>query len=451
MTEDNMLGTQNIKSLMFKLAVPAVVAQLINMLYNIVDRVYIGHLPEVGATALTGVGLCFPVIMLVTAFANLAGAGGAPRAAIELGRGNKENAEKILGNCFTILLCFAVVLTIVFNIGTVPLLRAFGASDSTLPFAADYMHIYVSGSLFIMIVMGLNPFITTQGFANFSMLTTVIGAVINIILDPIFIFALDLGVAGAALASVISQAISAIWVFLFFKGRKTLLNITFVNMRLVGKIILPCLALGMSTFVMVSTESLLSICFNSSLSKYGGDLAVGALTIISSIAQLINLPLHGICQGGQPIISYNYGAGNHRRVREAFRLEFLICVISTCTFFIIVMLFPRALIRIFGNNSELIDYTVWTCRIYMAGIFAMGVQVSCQQTFVALGQAKVSLLLACLRKLILLIPLIYILPLFFANKVLAVFLAEPISDIIAATITGTVFYIKLHKLLESEK
>ena len=307
------METERIPRLLAQLAIPAVVAQIINLLYNIVDRIYIGHIPGVGASALTGVGLFTPILMLINAFAMLAGAGGAPRAAISMGKKDNRTAEKILGNCFSLLIIMAVILTFIF---APQMLTLFGASGKTLPYAVAYSRIYLLESIFVLIVMGMNPFITTQGFAKISMLTTVIGAVINIILDPIFIFVLDLGVRGAALATVLSQAVGAVWILRFLTGKKTILHLRKENFRLRRDIILPCLALGISTFVMLSTESILSISFTSSLSRYGGDLAVGAMTIITSVSQLVTMPVQGICQGGQPIISYNFGANNKKRVNH---------------------------------------------------------------------------------------------------------------------------------------
>lgn len=444
------METEKIPRLLAQLAIPAVVAQIINLLYNIVDRIYIGHISGVGAAALTGVGLFTPILMLINAFAMLAGSGGAPRAAISMGKKDNKTAEQILGNCFALLVLMAIILTIIFFILAPKLLTLFGASAKTLPYAVAYARIYILGSIFVLIVLGMNPFITTQGFAKISMLTTIIGAVINIILDPIFIFVFNLGVRGAAIATVLSQAVGAIWILRFLSGEKTILHLKKENFRLQKDIILPCLALGISTFVMLSTESILSISFTSSLSRYGGDIAVGAMTIITSISQLATLPLQGICQGGQPIMSYNFGAGNKDRVKKAFFTQFKVCAIFTTLFCIIVTAFPRLFAGIFSNNTELITYTAWALRIYMAGIFSLGFQVCCQQSFMALGQAKVSLLLACLRKLILLIPLIFILPLFIQNKVFAVFLAEPISDILAAIITTLTFLSRFNKILDKE-
>ncbi len=444
------METEKIPRLLAQLAIPAVVAQIINLLYNIVDRIYIGHISGVGAAALTGVGLFTPILMLINAFAMLAGSGGAPRAAISMGKKDNKTAEKILGNCFSLLVLMAITLTVIFFILAPKLLILFGASEKTLPYALAYARIYILGSIFVLIVLGMNPFITTQGFAKISMLTTIIGAVINIILDPIFIFVFNLGVKGAAIATVLSQAVGAIWILRFLSGKKTILHLKKENFKLEKEIILPCLALGISTFVMLSTESILSISFTSSLSRYGGDIAVGAMTIITSICQLATLPLQGICQGGQPIMSYNFGAGNKDRVKKAFFTQFKVCTIFTTLFCIIVIAFPRLFAGIFSNNTELITYTAWALRIYMAGIFSLGFQVCCQQSFMALGQAKVSLLLACLRKLILLIPLIFILPLFIQNKVFAVFLAEPISDILAAIITTITFLSRFNKILDKE-
>lgn len=446
------MGSGSIGKWMVQLAVPAILGQLVNMLYNIVDRIYIGHIPDVGADALTGVGLFTPILMLMTAFAMLAGAGGAPRAAIAMGKGDKETAEKIVGNCFTVLVIFAVVLTAVFYIAAPSLLDWFGGSPDTLPYAIEYSRIYILGSIFVFMVMGMNPFITTQGFAKISMLTTVIGAVLNIILDPIFIYVLDMGVAGAAIATVISQAVSALWILQFLTGKRTILKLKFSNMKLAGKIIGPCLGLGISSFVMVSTESILSISFTSSLSRYGGDVAVGAMTVLTSINMLVTMPLNGLCQGGQPLISFNYGAKKLDRVKKAFFCQFFACIGYATVLWLALMIAPNFFTGIFTPDVTLKEYTAWALQIFLAGTFSIGFQISCQQAFVALGQAKVSLFLACLRKLILLVPMIFILPLFFqsgADKAFAVFLAEPVSDITAATVTTITFFTFFRKLMNS--
>ena len=444
------MGSGSIPKLMLNLAIPAVVAQLINMLYNIVDRIYIGHIPDAGASALTGVGLFLPILMMINAFAMLAGSGGAPRAAIAMGKKDLESARKILGNCFSLLMIFSVMLTVLFYLFAPQLLRLFGASDVTLPYALSYARIYILGIVFVMIVMGLNPFITTQGFAKFSMLTTVVGAVCNIILDPILIFGLGMGVRGAAIATVISQAVSAVWVLCFLRGSRTILKLSLRDMKLEAPVILPCLALGISTFVMLSTESILNISFNSSLSRFGGDVAVGAMTIISSCSQLITLPLQGICQGGQPIMSYNFGAGKKERVKQAFRCQFTACTAYASLMWLLMLLFPQMFAGIFSSDGTLVEYTVWAMRIYMAGIFSTGIQISCQQTFMALGQAKISLLMACLRKLVLLIPLIFILPQVLPSQVFGVFVAEPVSDILAASVTAFMLFSRLNRILDTE-
>ncbi len=441
------MGSGSVKKLLLKLAVPAVLGQLVNLLYNIVDRIYIGHIPEIGGAALTGVGLFSPILMLITAFAMMMGSGGAPLAAISMGKQDNDRAEKIMANCFTVLLIFSVILTAALYYLAPTLLRFFGGSDVTLPYAVEYGRIYILGSVFVLIVMGMNSFITTQGFAKIGMLTTVIGAVCNIVLDPIFIFALDMGVAGAALATVISQALSAVWIVLFLTGKRTVLRLKLSNMRLQGKIIGPCFALGISTFVMLSTESILSISFTNSLYRFGGDVAVGAMTILTSLNQLFTMPLTGFCMGGGPVISYNFGAGKNDRVREAFFTQFAMCVGYALLFWGALMIAPRFFAEIFTSNAELIIFTPWAIRVFLVCGFSVGFQISCQQSFMALGQAKVSLLMACLRKIVLLIPLIFILPNFFTNQVFAVFLAEPVSDVIAAAVTTIVFLTSFPKIL----
>ena len=445
------MGNGSVKKLMAQMAVPALVGQIINLLYNIVDRIYIGHLPEIGGDALTGVGLFTPILMLITAFAMLCGSGGAPRAAIAMGKGDKETAEKIVGNCFSVLMILAVILTAALYFAAPALLRWFGASDATLPYAVSYGRIYILGCVFVLIVMGMNTFITTQGFAKIAMLTTVIGAVINIILDPILMFGLKMGVAGAAVATVLSQAVSALWILRFLTGKQTILKLRTGNMKLQGKIILPCLGLGISSFVMISTESVLSISFTSSLARYGGDVAVGAMTVLTSINQLVSMPLMGICQGGQPLISFNYGARKLDRVKEAFFCQFFVCVAYTTAFWLALMAVPNVFAGIFTDNTALVNYTAWAIRIFLACGFSVGFQISCQQAFMALGQAKISLLMACLRKIILLIPLIFILPNFFENQAFAVFLAEPVSDAIAAAVTTVTFFVFFLKMLKEGK
>lgn len=444
------LGKDKIGGLIIRLAVPSIAAQLVNALYNIVDRIYIGHIDVIGSTALTGVGVTFPLILIISAFSALIGMGGAPRAAIKMGAGDNEGAEKILGNCTSVLIGLSVVLTTVFMIFRDPLLMAFGASENTIGYASDYMEIYLIGTISVQLALGLNSFISTQGFATISMETVLIGAVTNIVLDPVFIYGFNMGVKGAAIATILSQTLSAIWVVIFLTGKKTKIKIKLSNFKPERKVIFPALALGLSPFIMQSTESLVVVTLNSSLQGYGGDLAVGAMTIISSIMQLVYLPMQGLAQGAQPIISYNYGAGNKERVKKAFKMFITISLSYSVVMWLFVMLLPQLLVRIFTSDAQLMETASWALRIYMAGIFALGAQTACQQTFVSLGQANVSIILALLRKIILLIPLVYILPLFLADKVLGVFLAEPFADVIAATVTTIVFAVKFPKILKNK-
>ncbi|MBD5169997.1 MAG: MATE family efflux transporter [Oscillibacter sp.] len=446
------LGTAPVGKLLLKLAAPTVVAQLVNLLYNIVDRIYIGHMPDVGRVALTGVGLCFPVVYLITAFTMLVAQGGAPRAAIAMGEGDNDRAERIMGSCFTCLVAAAVVLTVLFWIFGERLLWIFGCSEETIVYALPYMRIYSGGSLFVMMALGMNLFVSTQGFATVSMRTVLIGAVCNIVLDPIFIYGFHMGVQGAALATVISQAVSGIWVVYFLTGKKTTLRLRRSCLRPSWRLMAPVLALGVSPFVMQTTEALLNISFNSSLQRYGGDVAVGAMTIASTVLQMVWIPSQGLGQGAQPIISYNYGARNAKRVREAFWALLKVSCVLMMTFWLLVQLFPRVFIGIFNNDPALVDTAVWTLRVYTAVLGLFGVQMSVQQTFMAIGKAKASLFIACLRKVILLIPLIFILPNFFENKVLAVFLAEPVSDFISVTASAiTFFFVFRPAMVELEK
>lgn len=446
--KEDKLGTEKVGKLLFSLAIPAITAQIINVLYNVVDRIYIGHIPNVGANALTGVGVTFPLIMIISAFASLIGMGGAPRAAIMMGKGKSDSAEEILGNSVSALTVISVVLTIIFLIFNEKLLLLFGASENTLSYASSYMNIYTLGTLFVQISLGLNMFITAQGFAKTSMMTVLIGAIINIILDPILIFVFNMGVEGAALATIISQAVSAIWVLKFLLGEKTKLKIKRQYLKVKLSVILPVLALGVSPFIMQSTESILMICFNFSLLKYGGDLAVGAMAILSSVMQFALMPVIGLTQGAQPIISFNYGAKNAERVKKAFKLLLLSSVGYTVVMWLLIMITPSIFASMFTNSKELIEITSWSLRIYMSASFLMGIQFACQQTFIALGNAKASVFLAILRKILLLIPLIFILPQLMTNKVFAVFLAEPVADTIAVSVTIILFTTQFKKNLK---
>ncbi len=449
------LSSGPVGKLLFSLALPTITSQVVNMLYNLVDRVYIGHMQPVdtvGALALTGVGVCLPVIMVISAFAALVGMGGAPRASIQEGRGDIEGSQRIMGNSFTLLIIAAAALTVIFRVFAEPLLLTFGASENTIGYAMDYMRIYSLGTLFVQVTLGMNAYITAQGFTTVSMKTVLIGAGLNTVLDPILIFGFGMGVRGAALATIISQAVSAVWVLRFLTGPQSKWKLRKENLRLQPRVFLPSLALGLSPFIMQSTESLIAICFNSSLLKYGGDVAVGAMTVLTSMMQFAMMPLQGLSQGAQPIISYNFGAQNAQRVKDAFRCLLRACVIYSAALWLLVQLFPRMFVMIFNNDSTLVDYAVWALRIYMGTTCLFGIQIACQQTFVALGNAKTSLFLAVLRKIILLIPLIYILPNFFANKAFAVFLAEPVADFLAITTTASMFAVQFKKsMAELEK
>lgn len=448
MNKEADLGNGSVGKLLFQLSLPAITAQLINLLYNLVDRMYIGHIPKVGQTALTGVGVTMPVIMAVSAFAALVSMGGAPRASIMMGREKPEEAEKILGNCTSLLIVVALALTVVIRLWGEPLLLLFGASENTIGYAMDYLRIYALGTLFVQLALGLNTFITTQGFAKTSMYTVMVGAFCNIVLDPVFIFGLGMGVKGAALATILSQGVSTVWVVKFLTGKKTLLKIRKKNLKMQGEVIFPCLLLGLSPFIMQFTESIISVCFNTSLLKYGGDVAVGAMTILSSVMQFSMLPLQGLTQGSQPIISFNYGAKKPERIKKAFRILLISCLTYSTLIWSICMFLPGLPVSLFTNTEELASYTRWAIRIYMACNLVFGAQIACQQTFIALGNAKVSIFLALLRKVILLIPLIYTLPHFFANKVMAVFLAEPVADFCAVSVTVTTFFFVFKKTMK---
>ena len=442
------LGKEPLGKLLWRLAVPTVLAQLINMLYNIVDRIYIGHIPEVGALALTGVGVCMPLILIVSAFAALVGNGGAPRASISMGKGDKESAEKILGNCFAMQLVISVILTAVLLIWNRDFLLAFGASENTIEYGVSYMNIYSLGTIFVQLTLGMNFFITAQGFAKTGMLSVLIGAVANIILDPIFIFGLNMGVRGAALATILSQALSCIWVLSFLFGKKTTLRIRWKNVNLKPELALPTLARGSAGFVMQASESVISICFNSSLLKYGGDVAVGAMTILTSVMQFAMLPLQGLGQGAQPIISYNYGAKKKERVRGAFYLLLKASMVYAVVLWGAVMLFPKLFAGMFTSDPTLLEFTGTALRVYLCAMFIFGIQLACQLTFMSLGNAKASILVAVMRKFILLIPLIFIMPAILrGNQTMAVYMAEPIADILAVCFTVVLFRQQFKKAL----
>ncbi|HQO56732.1 MAG TPA: MATE family efflux transporter [Clostridia bacterium] len=444
------LGREPIKKLLFRLAVPTVVAQLVNMLYNVIDRIYIGHMPENGALALTGVGVCMPIILMVSAFAALVSSGGAPRASIEMGRKNDTAAENILGNCFSLLLIISAVLTAILLLFNRQILLLFGASENTIEYAVSYMNVYAIGTAFVQLKLGLNMFITAQGFVKTGMLTVLIGAVLNLVLDPLFIFAFDMGVQGAALATILSQAASCVWCIVFLCGKKTRLQLRGCYLALKGEVIVPCVTLGLAIFIMQISESVIAACFNSSLLKYGGDIAVGAMTICTSTMQFAMLPMQGIGLGAQPISSYNYGARNAGRVKETFHLLLKVCMTYSVVLWLAIMLFPRVFAGIFSGDAALLDYSVGALRIYCAAIFLFGIQIACQLTFTSVGNAVCSIIVAVVRKFVLLIPLIYIVPSIgiLENKALDVYLAEPIADVIAVAFTSILFYFQFRKALK---
>lgn len=441
------LGNAPVGKLLFKLAFPAIIAQLVNVLYNIVDRMFIGR-TENGELAMAGLGVALPIITLISAFSALIGNGGAPLAAIKMGKKDNDGAEKILGNSFSMLIIISLILTTIFTIFKIPILMMFGASEATIEYAAGYLGVYVIGTIFVQLSLGINPYINTQGFAKFGMLTVMIGAIVNIILDPVFIFRFNMGVKGAALASVIGQLCSAIWALNFLFGKKSILRIRkrylLPDVKIIGSII----ALGVSPFIMQSTESLVLIGFNNQLLKYGGDLAVGAMAIMNSVMQIMLMPLLGLTMGAQPILSYNYGAENMNRVGKTFKILIISCITYTMLMGGSVLMFPEFYVNIFNDKPELVEIASWSMKIFFIGTTVFGGQIACQQTFLSLGKAKISLILALLRKVILLVPLTFILPVFFENKLLGTLVAEPVADILATITTITCFAVFYKKLMK---
>ena len=441
------LAEAPVGKLFFRLALPAVTAQIVNVLYNIVDRVYIGHIPETGADALTGVGVTMPIILAISAFAALVSMGGAPRASMMMGKGKRDEAEQILGTCTFTLAALSVIITAIMLIFGEPILLAFGASGGTIEYALGYIRIYSLGTIFVQLALGLNSFITAQGFAFTSMLTVIIGALCNIVLDPIFIFGFDMGVQGAALATVISQAVSSVWVIKFLCSEKSVLHLKRKNLKLMPKILLPCIMLGFSPFLMQLTENIVAVSFNVSLLKYGGDIAVGAVSILCSIMNFTMLLLVGLTQGAQPILSYNLGAGNIVRIKKTFRLLLFSCVTGSVLIWALCMFGSTLTAGIFTNDTALISYTANALKIFMCTSAIFGVQVACQYSLVALNQAPTAIFLSIFRKILLLIPLIFILPHFFEDKAKAVFMAEPIADTIAVCTTAVLFTINFRKMI----
>lgn len=442
------LGTEPVDKLLLKLAIPTVIAQLVNMLYNIVDRVYIGHIPGEGSLALTGVGVCLSIIMIITAFAALVSSGGAPRASIFMGRGDMTSAEKTLGGCFSLQIVISLILTAVLLIWDRDFLLAFGASENTIEYAVGYMNIYALGTIFVQLTLGMNAFITAQGFAKTGMLTVLIGAALNILLDPLFIFVFHMGVRGAALATILSQGVSCVWVLSFLLGKKTTLHLRKENLFVSPRYVLPCLALGLATFTMQGSESVIAVCFNSSLLKYGGDMAVGAMTILTSVMQFAMLPMQGIGQGAQPISSYNYGAGNAGRVKKTFRLLLTVCLCYSVVLWSLVMAFPQIFAGLFSSDGALIAFTGKALRIYCGAMLLFGIQIACQMTFVSIGNALCSIIVAVVRKFVLLLPLIYLMPQLLPDRTMAVYMAEPAADVIAVSFTAILFFTQFRKAMK---
>ena len=445
--DNNKMATAPLGKLMTELAVPTVFAQLVNLLYNMVDRIYVGRIPEVGHLALAGLGVTFPVIILISAFAALVGAGGAPQAAICMGKKDMKGAERILGNCITALCILAVVLSVFFYAVKEPLLMLFGASEQTIGYANSYLGIYLLGTISVQIALGLNTFINCQGFARTGMLSVMIGAGCNIVLDPVLIYGFGMGVRGAATATVISQAVSTVWVLSFLTGKKTVLKIRKKYLRMEAGVVLPGLALGLAPFIMQASESVITVCFNASLLKYGGDVAVGAMTILSSAMQFSMLPMQGLGQGAQPITSYNYGARNAERVKRTFRLLLTTSLCYSMAVWLLIMLFPQMFAMIFSSNAELIAYTKWALRIYCAAMGIFGAQIACQMTFISIGNAGASIIVAIMRKFVLLLPLIYLLPHLVKNQTMGVYLAEPAADVIAVSFTLVLFFFQFKKAI----
>lgn len=446
--QDSRLGTENITKLMISLAIPAVLAQIVNVLYNIVDRIYIGRIPGVGAVALTGVGVTFPIITIISAFSGFASGGGAPLAAIALGQGDRKRAERILGNCVSMLLFFTVILMAFFFVFQKPLLYVFGASDNTIGYSSTYISIYLLGTVFVELAVGLNTFISAQGQARTAMFSVLIGAVVNIVLDPIFIFVFHMGVAGAAVATIISQALSAAWVLRFLCSEKSGIRLKKAGMKLDFSLIGQIMALGVSPFVMSATESAITIVMNHGLQVYGGDLYVGSMTILQSVLQLVFVPISGFTNGVQPIISYNFGAGKFDRVKMTIKRMISITFLAAFVYVVFAMLRPGLFARLFTTDEDLIALVKKVLPVYIAGMSVFGVQSGVQSSFLGLGQAKISLCIALLRKVILLIPLALILPRFFG--VMGVYYAEPVADILSVLTASTLFLLNIRKILSKE-
>ncbi|MCH3972752.1 MAG: MATE family efflux transporter [Oscillospiraceae bacterium] len=440
MEDENLQVSMPVHKAFIKSAVPAVMAQLINILYNLVDKMFIGHIPVAGKQALAGVGVTTPVILAISAFAALVSMGGAPKASIFLGKGDKEQAREVLGSCTWMLIWISVLITIIMLAFGKPILLLFGASSDTIGYATDYMNIYCLGTVFTQLTLGLNAFITAQGKTFVSMKNVAIGAITNIVLDAILINIFQMGVCGAALATVISQAVSTFFVVRYLRGKKSTLQLEWSMIRFRKNILLPCILLGASPALMQLTENLVAISFNTSLQKYGGDMAVASMSILNSVMQFVMLLLPGLVQGAQPLLSYNLGAGNLKRVKQIFRMLLISCVTGSFIIWIVCMTMPKTVAGIFTSDTQLILYSGWSMRVYLSMLLIYGIQVACQYSFVALDQAPTAIFLTIWRKIILLIPLIFVMPLVIQNQVMGVYLAEPIADTIAVCTTAPMFY-----------
>ncbi len=435
---DNGLGTEALGCLLLRLAVPSILAQMVNLLYNLVDRVFVGRIPDTGSLALAGIGVAFPVIMFISAFAGLAGMGGAPRASMAMGRGDNEEAERILGSALVFLILTGGLLSLLFLAVRRPLLHALGASPNTIEFADEYLTVYLFGTVAVQLTLGLNQYISCQGFAREAMTTVCIGAVLNIILDPVFIYWLDMGCKGAALATICSQSVSAVWIFCFFFGRRSMLRLRRAFLRLDRRVLLPVLALGMGPFILQSTECLVPLTLNAGMQQYGNDAYVSAMTILFVLAEVLFLPVDGLCQGAVPIMSYNYGAGHTQRVSGAFRLMVWWAFATAFAGTAVILLFPSPFIGLFTDDAEIARIGVHGARLYMAGMLFSGIQLAIQRTFLALGQAKLAMSIALLRKLVLLIPLALLLPrLGFGTD--GLFVSESVADMLSVTASIALF------------
>ena len=441
------LATKPLGRLLLRFAIPSIFAQIVNLLYNIVDRIFVGRIPEIGPLALAGLGVAFPIILIISSFSFLAGMGGAPLASIAMGRGDNAKAERILGSACVFLLAMSVVLTVLCFWAMRPMLLMFGASEQTIGYAVDYFSLYLLGTPAVQLSLGLNYYISCQGFAKTSMMTVLIGAALNIILDPIFIYGLDMGCKGAALATICSQAVSAVWIFAFFFGKRTILHFRRQYLRLDLKELVPVILLGLSPFFVQVTDCIVPLVMNAGMQQYGNDYYVGTMTVMFSIEQLLRLPADGLCQGAVPIMSYNYGAKKVDRMKKTFKLHLVISLIYSTLFWLFVQLFPATFAGIFSSDPELVSFTAGALRIYCGAMFLFGIQLACQMTFVAIGYAVCSIIVAVVRKFVLLLPLIFIVPMFVSNKTMGVYMAEPIADAIAVTFTAILFSIQFRKAL----